>query len=274
MRIHGIRTSTTTLTEMPTPPHRSRLSTPSTSYYGSQTPGAESMIKPEKSPGPAMATLDSDVILPAPVVHFSSGSFSGRRRTSFRERATHRLREAYDSVMGKFGSGTAPSDSSTEPDPDTDSTLEGEDEDMGRMRGSDFIDGDTVDKIVVDREWGEGLLGSSTHSEHGEERSGSGPAQTDRIADAGDEFAGRDAGCWTYHPLLMFLRMRLWPSILKFFVMQFVDEKSEQQYRWENWYLRKVRKHFCRSTFCGVDESASTSDYGLRLTTSSTGCCP
>ncbi|KAF7795011.1 hypothetical protein EIP86_006155 [Pleurotus ostreatoroseus] len=206
-------------------------------YYDAQTPGADSLHKPEKLPVPPTTTLDSDVILPAPVVHFSSGSSSGRRsQRRFRETVSHRLREMYDSMRSKFGSGTAPSDSSTELDMDADSTLDGED--IGRMRGSLVGDGDIVDQVVVDREWGEDIRGSSTHSEHGEERTGSNP-QTDRMADVADDFAGRETGCWGRTPFLRFLRTRIWPTIVKFFVMQFVDEKSEQQYRRENWYLRK-----------------------------------
>lgn len=100
-----------------------------------------------------------------------------------------------------------------------------------------------VDEVVVDREWSVEIKSSSvTHSEHGAspEKSGGsnhiGGTNTDH-----DSAVHNVEGFWGMWVPLTYLRWRIWPSVYAFFWSSFIDEKSEQHYKKENWFLRKVR---------------------------------
>ena len=197
----------------------------------------------------------ADALLPPPAVHFTGSHSSSRRSTAghrtFSERTKRGLRMAYDRVMRKFGSGTAPETSTTDLESDSGAeTSEGYSCVAGpggatycRRRGS-LEQVDVVDEVVVDREWGEDIRASSaTHSDHGEKTASHQMAHDGAMDTAvAEDLAQQGGGFWGSHPLLVYLRWRLWPPVLGFFVMQFLDEKSEEQYKKENWFMRKVRR--------------------------------
>lgn len=189
----------------------------------------------------------SDAILPAPVVQFSptgTRGFGRERHIRVKESATRSLKTQWDRMLRKFGAGTAPDASSV--DLDTESVAETSvahgyyKPERGRLE-----DSEEVDEVVVDREWGEDVHSTSVHSGHGEKSGGSGQhGQTsgedvESMAVLHDDADSRCA----ISPILAYLRWRLWANIMGFFVTQFIDDKSEEQYRRENWFLRKVCFH-------------------------------
>ncbi len=186
------------------------------------------------------ATMDSGTILPAPAVHFV-GSAAARRAKSRKARisepATRGIRRHWDRLLNKFGSGTAPSASSV--DLDTDSVGEGSAAFDVRHRGEKSLDDtDVVDEVVVEREWGEDIRASSDHSDHAGDKTVSHQYTSGGLVDR-ESMAAHDERAWGGHPAFTFLRYRMWPAILRFFVIQFMDEKSEEQYRKESWFMRK-----------------------------------
>ena len=163
----------------------------------------------------------------------------GRRKK--KTRIALGLHVRWDRFLRKLGSGTAPSTSSALDESSGDSTGYN----RSRVGGGGNADGDEVDEVVVDREWS-GEIKSSVHSDHGgspEKSHGSNPqigfggTNTDR-----DSVAIHADGFWASNMFLILLRYRIWPAIYGFFSTHFLDEKSENHYRKENWFLRKVRK--------------------------------
>lgn len=145
---------------------------------------------------------------------------------------------AWDKLLRKFGAGTAPSASSVDLDAESNqeraSAYGHYDPEWKRLEAAEEID-----EVVVDREWGEDIKSTSVHSGHGGDKSGTGqPGQAsggdaDSLAVFHDD-AHNNSLVYTY------LRYRLWPSIKSFFVMKFIDKKSEEQYRKDNWFMGKV----------------------------------
>ena len=155
----------------------------------------------------------------------------------------------WDKMMRKFGAGTAPSVSSLDFDTDSvaDASVVHAFYRSEKERPEDDDD-DEVDRVVVDREWGEEVHSSSVHSGHGDRSGASGRQQQQQhahMASGGDADSlavlrdDADSHC-TFSPVLAYLRWRLWPTIVGFFVTEFVDRKSEEQYRKESWFLGKV----------------------------------
>lgn len=171
--------------------------------------------------------------LPPPATNYSE-------RKTKKTRISMGLRVRWDRFLRKIGSGTAPSTSSAFDDSSRDSTGYHRSKVGGILRA---MDGDEVDEVVVDREWS-GEIKSSVHSEHGgtpEKSHGSNPqagyggTNTDR-----DSVAIHADGCWSSNIVLIWLRYRMWAFIYGFFSTRFMDEKSENHYKKENWFLRKV----------------------------------
>lgn len=143
-----------------------------------------------------------------------------------------------DCVLHKFGSGTAP-DVSSSSDIESESVGEADSNACG-ITGRAHGDMDGVDEVVVDREWGDDFKASSaTPSDHGE-KSGSNPTAYEGPMDGTDDASARCTKFWGCHPVLVYLRWRLWPRVHLFFILQFINEKSEEQYKKENWFMRKV----------------------------------
>lgn len=152
-----------------------------------------------------------------------------------------RLRLHWARFLRRLGSGSAPSSSSVIDDSTGESVVH-----HGNSRAagaSDDVD-ELLDEVVVDREWGEELqrTTSASHSEpdkeREKERSGGshhqGGTNTDRESLTAEGF-------WACCTTTAYLRWRVWPFIIGFFWTRFIDEKSEESYSKENWFMRKVR---------------------------------
>lgn len=130
----------------------------------------------------------------------------------------------------QIGSGTAPSSSSS-PD-ESIGTASYVHKPQGPPTGEQ--DGH-VDVVVVDRLWGEepgwSAKSDSNEETHAENRLGT--TNTDHNS------SEADTGFWSWYPLLLFLRWRIWPPICGFFRLRFPDHKFEVHYVRETWFLRK-----------------------------------
>jgi osomolarity two-component system, sensor histidine kinase SLN1 len=208
----------------------------SSTYDGLPTPGSKPTIEELDHTSPGS-------LLPPPVVQYLSAggrdAGRGKRRTRIKESATRGLQVQWQRLMRRFGAGPMPSGSSA--DVDTESL--GEAHGYYKPERRRLEEMDHVDEVVVDREWGEDVRTSSVHSAHGE-KSTSGPHGQTLGSDADSVAALHDDAHGT-HPIMAYLRYRLWAAVMGFFVTQFMDEKSEDQYRKENWFLRKVRVTQC-----------------------------
>lgn len=190
--------------------------------------------------------VDAEPGLPPPVLHRPA-----RKRTSEKKlrigresvAITDRMRLHLARFLRKVGNGTAPSSSSVIDDTTSESTAH---HCQGRSHAQDGDPDGLLDEVVVDREWGEELqkTTSATHSDHGgtpEKGGGSnhhGGTSTDRDSITAHVHANP---FWASCTVLAYLRWRMWPGIITFFWTSFVDEHSEQRYKKENWFLRKVR---------------------------------
>ncbi|KAI0091493.1 hypothetical protein BDY19DRAFT_904154 [Irpex rosettiformis] len=184
-----------------------------------------------------VAVGDTDQLgLPPPVQQAPSiSSRKTMKKTRIDSGIKKNLRVHWDRLLRKMGNGTAPSSSSA-----FDESTAGESSGYQRPTRVEDVD-EPVDEVVVDREWAEELKSTSaTHSDHGgtpERGTGSnamGGTSTDR-----DSLAMHTDGFWGLWTPLIWLRWRLWPLVLGFFLTEFLDKKSEEHYNKENWFLRK-----------------------------------
>ncbi|OCH85880.1 hypothetical protein OBBRIDRAFT_762246 [Obba rivulosa] len=183
--------------------------------------------------------------LPPPVLQSSlrrGAADKAQQQQKKSARVNGGLRVHWDRFKRKMGSGTAPSTSSAfEPEESIGDSSSGFP--RSRHGGGAHVDDtdELVDEVVVDREWSDEIKSSSgTHSEHGgsPEKSGGsnhlGGTNTDR-----ESLAIHPIGFWGLSPVLVFLRWRLWSTAVSFFSTRFMDERSEQHYKKENWFMRK-----------------------------------
>jgi len=182
-----------------------------------------------------------DQWLPPPVIAKQYGiECQVRKQTKFSQ---SRLRVHWDNFTRRLGNGTAPSTSSV---PDG-STVDG----SHRMREPPpGQPDDEVDEVVVDRAWFDEQNNPSTETESLApiEKYGDGPTggtNTDRESLAVVE------GFWAKSTLLIILRWRIWPALLGFFRLRFIDEKSEAHYSKESWFFRKTLALLCSLFFVG-----------------------
>lgn len=212
-----------------------RFSTRTSSVYDSvATPPKPTVEKIDIAPGSA--------VLPPPAVQYSPGGSQGSRRkqrTRFRESASRQVKKQWERVLRKFGTGAAPT--ASEEDIETESIGELPSSMYGCYKPSRkrLEAADEIDEVVVDREWGEDVRSSSEHSGHGEKSGVSG--QHGHSGSDADSVADHDDHHCVGNSVIVYLRYRLLASVRAFFVTKFMDEKSEEQYRRESWFLRKVR---------------------------------
>jgi osomolarity two-component system sensor histidine kinase SLN1 len=109
---------------------------------------------------------------------------------------------------------------------------------------------DEVDEVVVDRLWFDEQNNPSTETEslapiekYGDNPTGG--TNTDRESLAVVE------GFWAKSTPLIILRWRIWPALLGFFRLRFIDDKSEAHYSKEAWFFRKTLALFCSLFFIG-----------------------
>ncbi|KAF9649944.1 hypothetical protein BDM02DRAFT_3093963 [Thelephora ganbajun] len=162
-----------------------------------------------------------------------------RKQTKFSQ---SRFRVRWNNFTRRLVHGTAPSTSSV---PDG-STVDGSHRMWEPPPGQPD---DEVDEVVVDRVWFE-ERGPSTETESVTpiEKYGDNPTggtNTDRESLAVVE------GFWAKSTLLIILRWRIWPALLGFFLLRFIDEKSEAHYRKEAWFFRKRLALFSSLFFVG-----------------------
>ncbi|KAH8077880.1 hypothetical protein BXZ70DRAFT_1002843 [Cristinia sonorae] len=181
----------------------------------------------------------SSTLLPAPAVQSSiSHGRNGKTRKSARINGSFRMR--FDRLFRRLTAGTAPSTSSNIDESIGESSGYNRSR-IGNIRQLPEDPDEPVDEVVVDREWSVEIKSSSvTHSEHGAtpEKSGGsnhvGGTNTDH-----DSAIHHVGGFWGLCGPLIYIRWRIYPNIHSFFWSRFLDEKSEQHYKKETWFLRK-----------------------------------
>ena len=105
--------------------------------------------------------------------------------------------------------------------------------------------------MVVDRAWVDERNSPSTETEsltpidkYGGENP-TGGTNTDRESLAVVE------GFWAKSTPLIIIRWRIWPAVLGFFRLRFIDDKSEAHYAKEAWFFRKRLAFLCSLFFVG-----------------------
>ncbi|KAA1470157.1 hypothetical protein DENSPDRAFT_774313 [Dentipellis sp. KUC8613] len=182
-----------------------------------------------------------DTLLPAPAVAASTSSRRKGKKSARIDGGPSGLRVHWARFRRRLGTGTSPSTSSL-----IDESTAGTHTSDTRFPRSDREGGDedTVDEIVVDRNWSDEIKSSvsQTQSEQGPS-----PEKSNSHNHAGgvatttdhDSVAIHAEGFWGLAMPLIILRWRVWPAIVDFFSLKFFDEKSETHYRKENWFMRK-----------------------------------
>ena len=117
------------------------------------------------------------------------------------------------------------------------------------LGGPGQLDGE-VDEVVADRIRFKEQNSASTETESVSpiERYGDNPSggtNTDLESSAAVE------GFWAKSTPLIILRWRIWPALLGFFCLRFIDEKSESHYSKEAWFFRKTLALLCSLFFIG-----------------------
>ncbi|KDQ49238.1 hypothetical protein JAAARDRAFT_43030 [Jaapia argillacea MUCL 33604] len=171
--------------------------------------------------------------LPMPVLQSAMSNPQRRRQKNKSARIEGGFTVHWARFRHRMGTGTAPSTSENiEENGTTDSSV------VRPRRFIEDAEAEEVDEVVVDRAWLDPDMKTSvTHSEHEEKTSHPGGitgTNTDH-----DSFATHAEGFWASCPPLIVLRWRIWPSVMEFFWVRFVDPKSENHYRKELWFMRK-----------------------------------
>lgn len=178
-----------------------------------------------------------NALLPPPATASTKqGSTSSGRQKRKQARIDGGLRVRWARLRRRLGTGTSPSTSSIIEESTAPSSVT-----AGRAPITHIEDGDEVDEVVIDRNWQEELKSSTSHSDQGAspEKSNShhhGGTTTDH-----DSLFFHATGFWASCWPLIVLRWRVWPAIVDFFVLRFMDQKAEIHYAKESWFMRKVR---------------------------------
>lgn len=185
-----------------------------------------------------VTSIPPENLLPVPVIQ-GTGSATGKGKTAKKSAriGTPRgrgLSVHWATFKKRIGTGTAPS---------TSSMIGGDSSaaDSTNRRPTMDEEKEDVDEVVVDRTWSEEIKSSVAHSEAGvsPEKSNSHPPAGTSIIDH-DSFEHVE-GFWAIWSPLVLIRWRLWPMLMEFFTSRFFDDKAEEHYRKENWFMRKVR---------------------------------
>jgi osomolarity two-component system sensor histidine kinase SLN1 len=176
--------------------------------------------KDHRSSAPALHTPMSstafDPSLPPPAVYSSAASSHrrNRKRTRFASLSVY-----WAHFKKRIGTGTAPSSSS----------IQGESSENNFSQKLETTQtSDVVDEVVVDRMWTEEIKSSVSHSEHGGQEKSGGSNQLKEGNSDHDSIVYD--GCWSNNTVLIFIRWRVWPSILEIFNSRFIDPKAEAHY--------------------------------------------
>lgn len=185
---------------------------------------------------PSVSSLPHDLLqLPVPVA--LTGPTSARHRSKRTARFAG-LKVHWARFIKRVGA-DSPSDSSAVAD-----TLEGNHVRTGHRTGDDADDDDDeVDEIVVDRDWSEDLRSSlNQSSERGHSRSSDSHAQIGASLSRGTTALPDDTHFLS--SLHWSFRWEVWPAIVKFFSVRFLDDRTEERFHKEHWFIKKVSLSF------------------------------
>lgn len=183
-------------------------------------------------------------ILPMPVLQSRPDTGTQRKKTRFKESTVDWFLVAWQRLTGRFGASQVPS--ASEVDVDAEDMSEGDYNGAwwgSGKRGLSLAEAEEIDEVVVEREWGDELK-SCTTSEQGGEKTYSSPVaggttSLSPVAERDDQ-STRSGSTTSACIVYTWLRWRIWPMVYGFFDTRFSSQKSEEQYRRENWYFRKV----------------------------------
>lgn len=181
---------------------------------------------------PSVSSLPHDHLqLPVPVALAGPAGSPRRRKKKTARFAV--LKVHWARFVKRIGA-DSPSDSSAV----ADSSL-GSNHPRTGQRTEDEVDDDEVDEIVVDRDWSEDLKSSlNQSSERGHTRSSDSYAQISTTLDRGTTTLPEDSHFFSI--LHSSLRWEAWPAIVKFFCVRFLDDRTEQRFHKEHWFIKKV----------------------------------
>ena len=167
--------------------------------------------------------------LPVPVVLAGPAGSSRRRKTKTARFAGIKV---HCTRFIKRIDADSPSDSSAV----ADSSLEGN---QTRQRTDGDVEGDGVDEIVVDRDWTEDPRSSLNQpSERVPTRSSDSHAQIG--TSLGRDTTAMPDDSHFFSASLWSLRWKVWPAIVKFFSVRFLDDRTEARFHKEHWFIKKV----------------------------------
>lgn len=165
--------------------------------------------------------------LPAPIALADPHPQDSSRRRKTKAAGFAGIKVQWTRFVKRIGT-DSPSDSSAVADSYFESN-------QTRRRTEDDVE---VDEIIVDRDWTEDLRSSLNQLS---ERS---PGSSDSQPQIGTSL-GRDttamlddshilsASLWAF-------RWKVWPAIVKFFCVRFLDDKTEERFHKEHWFIKKV----------------------------------
>jgi hypothetical protein len=167
----------------------------------------------------ATTAVDSEG-LPLPATHGERYSIGGGRRRSNSGARFSIIRLAWDHFKRRLGTGSAPSSSSVNDESAADSTY---------LRKLENVDRDWVDEVVVDRVWSEEFHSAASHSDENDTPVKSSSNQQNS---GQSDYGGSSTGT-------LLLHYRIWNVVMEIFSSRFEDEKREQHYQQEDWYVKK-----------------------------------
>ena len=98
---------------------------------------------------------------------------------------------------------------------------------------------ETVDEIIVDRVWSEGISSTVAGSEHAATPEKSGGSYLHTASAEQDSVAPPHGFCASFPPVVL-VRWKIWPIFMNFFATCFPDTNSESRYRQETWFVQKA----------------------------------
>ncbi|PPQ93876.1 hypothetical protein CVT25_013585 [Psilocybe cyanescens] len=168
--------------------------------------------------------------LPPPVVQSLSSSNTKARRKGKKAARVKGLSVHWAQFRKRIGTGTAPDSSSLFGESAAESNY------TRRLESAEASD--YVDEVVVDRNWSEEIKSSISHSDHGASPEKSGTSHPPERGNSDHESVAEDK-FWGLSTPITILRYQAWPLIMEIFSSRFLDDKAEQHYAQENWFLKK-----------------------------------
>lgn len=164
-------------------------------------------------------TTVADDMLPPPVLHNSGGQSNSSRRNRRKSARISGLAVHWERFKKRLATGTAPSSSSV--------VEESAAESIFTRHLQCYQDDEEVNEVVVDRAWSEDIKSSVSNSDPvgSPDKTGSQLNQG-----ASDNESVVHEGFWSRNQVLIYLRWRVWPPLVKIFNSRFLDDRSEEHY--------------------------------------------